>query len=115
MTKVNYIGRFLSTKFFLSTLHQTAQSTLPGTVRIISVSSDGHAKLAPNQGIILSYMNLTEGYSVWTRYGYSKLANVLHAKALAKRYPEILSPPLHPGTVTNLSQAHFHRRRCIVL
>jgi NAD(P)-dependent dehydrogenase (short-subunit alcohol dehydrogenase family) len=67
-------------------------------VRIVNVSSDGHAKLAPKQGIIFSDMNIKE-YSVWARYGHSKLANVLHVKELAKRYGDIMSISLHPGTV----------------
>lgn len=69
-----------------------------GTVRIVNVSSDGHAKLAPNKGIIFADMNMKE-FSVWARYGHSKLANVLHSKELSKRYPDIFSISLHPGTV----------------
>jgi NAD(P)-dependent dehydrogenase (short-subunit alcohol dehydrogenase family) len=39
--------------------------------------------------------------SPWTIYGISQLANLLHAKELAKRYGEmsILAVSLHPGTV----------------
>lgn len=73
--------------------------TEKGSVRIVNVSSDGHAKLAPKEGIIFSDMNMKDNFSVWARYGHSKLANVLHSKALAKRYPDILTLSLHPGTV----------------
>ncbi|GAM39157.1 hypothetical protein TCE0_034r10471 [Talaromyces pinophilus] len=101
---VNYIGHFLLTGLLLPILVNTSKSAHRGEVRIVNVSSDGHAKLAPKQGIIFSDMNLKE-YSVWARYGHSKLANVLHAKELAKRYEDIMSISLHPGTVkTNLSQ-----------
>jgi NAD(P)-dependent dehydrogenase (short-subunit alcohol dehydrogenase family) len=65
----------------------------------MNISSDGHAKLAPKEGIIFSDMNMTNNFSVWARYGHSKLANVLHSKALAKRYPNILTLSLHLGTV----------------
>ena len=37
--------------------------------------------------------------STWTRYGQSKLANILYASALARRYPSILSVSIHPGVV----------------
>ena len=35
----------------------------------------------------------------WIRYCNSKLANVLYARELAARYPEILSFSIHPGVV----------------
>ncbi|KAL2816537.1 retinol dehydrogenase [Aspergillus granulosus] len=101
---VNYIGHFLFTKLLLPTLHRTASISRKGSVRIVNVSSDGHAKLAPKDGIVFSGMNMKDNFSVWARYGHSKLANVLHSKELARRYPDILSVSLHPGTVkTNLS------------
>jgi len=42
-------------------------------------------------------------YSTWTRYGQSKLANILFTTELARRYPDITSVAIHPGGVaTNL-------------
>jgi NAD(P)-dependent dehydrogenase (short-subunit alcohol dehydrogenase family) len=79
-------------------LQRTIEKADKGSVRIVNVSSDGHAKLAPKEGIVFSDMNM-KNFSVWARYGHSKLANVLHAKELAKRYPDILTFSLHPGTV----------------
>ncbi|CAI7620626.1 retinol dehydrogenase [Penicillium manginii] len=100
---VNYIGHFLFTELLLPMLQRTIEKADKGSVRIVNVSSDGHAKLAPKEGIVFSDMNM-KNFSVWARYGHSKLANVLHAKELAKRYPDILTFSLHPGTVkTNLS------------
>ncbi|RAO67251.1 uncharacterized protein BHQ10_003263 [Talaromyces amestolkiae] len=101
---VNYVGHFLLTRLMLPILVTTSKSAHEGEVRIVNVSSDGHGKLAPKEGIVFSDPNLKR-YSVWTRYGHSKLANVLHANELAKRYGEIMSISLHPGTVkTNLSK-----------
>lgn len=37
--------------------------------------------------------------SNWTRYGASKAANILFAFELGRRYPEIVSVAVHPGTV----------------
>ncbi|OOF94681.1 hypothetical protein ASPCADRAFT_208341 [Aspergillus carbonarius ITEM 5010] len=102
---VNYISHFLLTKLLLPCLLEAAEDSPDGTVRVVNVSSDGHEKLAPKRGIIFEDVNLKGDYSVWTRYGHSKLANVLHARELAKRYPNIISVSVHPGTVkTNLSQ-----------
>jgi NAD(P)-dependent dehydrogenase (short-subunit alcohol dehydrogenase family) len=43
------------------------------------------------------------GYSTWTRYSQSKLANILFTTELARRYPNITSVAIHPGGVaTNL-------------
>jgi NAD(P)-dependent dehydrogenase (short-subunit alcohol dehydrogenase family) len=98
--KVNYISHFLLTQLLLPTLLSTATTSSPGTVRIVNVSSGGHAKLAPKAGIAFDDTNLKNA-STWTRYGQSKLANVLHAKELARRYGEqrIWAASLHPGTV----------------
>jgi retinol dehydrogenase-12 len=47
------------------------------------------------------------------KYGVSKLANILHVKQLAKRYPAIKTVAIHPGMVyTNLSTT---MRRSFVL
>ncbi|GLA41716.1 hypothetical protein AnigIFM63309_009814 [Aspergillus niger] len=89
-------------RLLLPTLQQTAaEAADKGSVRIVNVSSDGHAKLAPKEGIIFSDMNM-KAFSVWARYGHSKLANVLHSRELAKRYPDILALSVHPGTVKTL-------------
>jgi NAD(P)-dependent dehydrogenase (short-subunit alcohol dehydrogenase family) len=97
--QVNYIGHFLFTKLLLPVIQQAAESSDIGAVRIVNVSSDGHAKLAPKEGILFSDINMKDNFSVWARYGHSKLANVLHSRELAKRYPDILSVSVHPGTV----------------
>jgi NAD(P)-dependent dehydrogenase (short-subunit alcohol dehydrogenase family) len=97
---VNYIFNFLLTQLLLPILLSTVSASAPGTVRIINVSSDGYAKLAPKQGIVFDDVNLKSA-STWARYGQSKLANVLHAKELARRYGTqgLWTASLHPGTV----------------
>ena len=65
------------------------------TPRIINVSSEGH-KMAP--GIIYDQAKL-ESYATWRRYGQSKLANILHARELQRRYPAITATSVHPGVV----------------
>jgi len=36
----------------------------------------------------------------WTRYGASKVANILFAAELARRHPHLTSVSVHPGLIT---------------
>ncbi|KUJ06376.1 NAD(P)-binding protein [Mollisia scopiformis] len=103
--QTNHLAHHLLTTLLLPLLFKTASTSPPRTVRVLNVSSDAHRKLAPKTGISFSDMNLTDK-SPWTRYGHSKLCNVLHSLSLAEKYgnQNLLSLSLHPGTVkTNLS------------
>jgi len=92
----NYVGHALLTKLLLPTMVKTAaELEVSGSVRIINVSSAAHNH-ATAPGI--NFENLDHGNG-WTRYAQSKLANILHAKALSKHYPTIKSVSLHPGAV----------------
>lgn len=99
--QTNYLAHYLLTSLMLPTLVSTAENSPPGTVRIVNVSSDGHAKLAPKEGILFDDKCHAKDAGTWTRYGMSKLANVLHTKELARRYGEngVVAVCLHPGTV----------------
>ena len=94
----NHMGHALLTKLLLPILEHTAEQ--PGSeVRIINLSSEGHI-LAPKSGLVLNDgCTSMEQYSTWTRYGQSKLANILYTRELARRYPKIKSITLHPGSV----------------
>ncbi|OBT66978.1 hypothetical protein VE03_04252 [Pseudogymnoascus sp. 23342-1-I1] len=91
----NHMGHALLTKLLLPTMLKTAESVPAGAVRIVNISSDGHYH-ATAPGIHFDDLNIENN---WTRYAQSKLANILHAKALAKRYPTIISVAISPGTV----------------
>lgn len=69
----------------LPVLLRTAVKTTPGTVRIINVTSNGHNLFAPKAGIDFEDMKQISG-SPMSRYGMSKLANILHTKELHRRY-----------------------------
>eukprot|EP01118_Nematostelium_gracile_P006322 TRINITY_DN2032_c0_g1_i1.p1 TRINITY_DN2032_c0_g1~~TRINITY_DN2032_c0_g1_i1.p1 ORF type:complete len:252 (+),score=61.25 TRINITY_DN2032_c0_g1_i1:93-848(+) len=102
----NVVGHFVLTKLLLPTLQSTAKNHPKGTVRIINVSSVGH-KMAPRNGISFEDTRLPNS-SAWTRYGQSKLGNILMSKEIAKRYAEdgIFSISLHPGGIrTGLYQS----------
>jgi len=92
----NHVGHALLTKLLLPTLLKTASQ--PGAdVRIINLSSEGH-NMAPRGGIVYDQAAL-EQHSTAARYGQAKLANILHARELQKRYPSITSTSLHPGVI----------------
>ena len=99
----NHLGHFLFTKLLLPTLQATTK--LPNAdVRIICLTSDGH-RFARTRDLLFSQQKL-EQCGAWVRYGYSKLANILFAKELARRYPDILCLSVHPGLVsTDLYQS----------
>ncbi|KAI8934705.1 hypothetical protein NX059_008394 [Plenodomus lindquistii] len=92
----NHMGHALLTKLLLPTLLETAK--LPGAdVRIVTLSSKAHMQPVAN-GIDFDQAAL-EKQSTLRRYGSSKLANILFARELAQRYPEITSVSLHPGVI----------------
>jgi NAD(P)-dependent dehydrogenase (short-subunit alcohol dehydrogenase family) len=99
--QTNYLGHYLFTRLLLPLLLSTVKISPKGTVRIVNVSSDDHAKLAPKEGIVFSESCKGRRLSRRARYGMSKLANVLHSKELALRYGDekngLLALSLHPG------------------
>ncbi|KAI9737901.1 MAG: hypothetical protein M1834_009271 [Cirrosporium novae-zelandiae] len=92
----NHMGHFLLTKLLMPTLLSTAKEP-NADVRIISLASIGH-QMCPSGGIIFDQEHLNT-CAEWTRYGQSKLANILFAKGLAKHHPEITSVAVHPGVI----------------
>ncbi len=96
----NHMGHALLTRLLLPTLEKTAKEQGDkADVRIVNVSSLGH-QFAPEGGLVLEKCKTDlHSISTLTRYGQSKLANILHAKALAKRYPSIKCVAIHPGRV----------------
>ncbi|GJP67895.1 hypothetical protein CLOP_g24653 [Closterium sp. NIES-67] len=103
----NHVGHFLLTNLLLPKLKETAQQEGTET-RIVLVSSMGH-KLAYPDAIRFDAINAKEGYDSIKAYGQSKLANILHARELARRLKEegaaVTVNALHPGVIhTNLSR-----------
>jgi NAD(P)-dependent dehydrogenase (short-subunit alcohol dehydrogenase family) len=92
----NYVGHALLTKLLLPTLNKTAE-LVDSDVRIIIVSSIGHY-MAPKGGIVFD-QTVLKTLTPAQLYGQSKLANILHVKTLAKRYPNITSVAVHPGLI----------------
>jgi len=93
----NHIGHF--------TLVTRALSALAERGRVVVVSSAAHTN-APKGGIAFDDLTLAASYQPWTAYGQSKLANILFARALARRLPAgQTANSLHPGVIkTNLTR-----------
>ncbi|ETI29065.1 hypothetical protein G647_01518 [Cladophialophora carrionii CBS 160.54] len=103
----NHMGPALFTRLLLPLMQRTA-SQPAADVRIVNVSSAAHM-MTTGPGIHFEKLKTPmESTNPGMIYGQSKLANVLHARELAKRYPEILSTSIHPGRVeTNLTNVMF--------
>ncbi|EMD32269.1 hypothetical protein CERSUDRAFT_88268 [Gelatoporia subvermispora B] len=102
---VNHIGHFVLTRTLLPLLKRTAAE--PGSdVRIVAVSSAAHAFVSNVHFRNLDDINKDYNDAMipqLTRYGLSKLANVLFIKELQKRLNAencpIIALSLHPGSV----------------
>ncbi|XP_039123707.1 short-chain dehydrogenase TIC 32, chloroplastic-like [Dioscorea cayenensis subsp. rotundata] len=105
----NHVGHFLLTHLLLDNMKNTAhKSSIEG--RIVNVSSEGH-RFAYREGIRFDKINNESEYTSFWAYGQSKLANILHANELTRRFKEegvnITANSLHPGSIiTNLLRYH---------
>lgn len=88
-------------------LQSTAQSNPEGTVRLVNLTSDGHARFTPPSGIRFEDTGLEKENSMM-RYGQSKLANVLHTVQLNKKFGPVSAESgsaaiwfaaVHPGHI----------------
>lgn len=94
---VNHLGHFLLTDLLLDVLKASTPS------RVVNVSSCFHDKAQGRSGNIHFddlHFDHTK-YDGWTAYAQSKLANLLHAKSLAKRLEGtgVVAVSVHPGWV----------------
>ncbi len=97
----NHLGHYLLTELLLPALQRGAPS------RVVNVSSCYHDMAQGREGRI-DFDDLhfeRRPYDGWEAYAQSKLANLLHAKALARRLAGsgVTTASVHPGWVrTNL-------------
>lgn len=92
----NHIGHFMLVTGLLDRLSDDA--------RVVMLSSAAHA-WAPAGGIQLDDLSMEKNYSPNAAYGQSKLANLLFARSLAKRFEGTnkTANAVHPGVIfTNL-------------
>ncbi|KAK3386038.1 hypothetical protein B0H63DRAFT_190940 [Podospora didyma] len=102
----NHVGHALLTKLLMPLLLQTAAQSKPDDLpRVVVLASMGH-KTAPGGEIIFDKLKSEQlEINTLSRYGQSKLANVLFARELAKRYKgQLITASVDPGLVnTNLA------------
>jgi NAD(P)-dependent dehydrogenase (short-subunit alcohol dehydrogenase family) len=94
----NHIGHFILVTGLLDRLTDDG--------RVVMLSSEGH-KQAPKVGIELDNLNGQRGYGGLRMYGQSKLANLLFAKELSRRFDgtKRTANAVHPGVIaTNLGR-----------
>jgi len=95
----NHIGHFILVNGLIESLAPAG--------RVVITSSDAH-RAAPAGGIDFDNLRGERGYSAWKFYGQSKVANILFAKELARRFAgtERTANALHPGVIhTNLGRS----------
>ena len=96
----NHVGHFMLVTGLIEALAADARVTM--------LSSSAH-KFAPKGGIEFDNLSGAKGYSAWRAYGQSKMANLLFAKELARRFRGTArtANALHPGVIfdTNLQRA----------
>jgi NAD(P)-dependent dehydrogenase (short-subunit alcohol dehydrogenase family) len=88
----NHIGPFLLTNLLMPALKEAAPS------RVVILSSNGHRM----GGLDFDDLDFsTRPFNHWTAYTQSKLANIHHAVALAKRIAHlgITANAVHPGVI----------------
>jgi len=97
----NHIGHFM---LVTSLLEQLAERG-----RVVMLSSDAH-RHAPAAGIEFDNLDGRKHYSGWAAYGQSKLANLLFAKQLARRFAGSgrTANAVHPGVIRTNLQRHMN-------
>ncbi|EON60863.1 hypothetical protein W97_00073 [Coniosporium apollinis CBS 100218] len=119
--QTNHLGHALLIKLLLPTLLHTAEAP-DSDVRVICQSSLGF-QIAPMGGIRFDSLKTTQedlsvlpdSFGTYYRYGQSKLANILTAAELAKRYPQITAVSVHPGIVDTQLLPNYLRNKWIRL
>lgn len=96
---VNHLGHALLTKLLLPALSRASG-------RVVTISSWAHSFAKP-PGIEFDTLKSAQLHmGTWTRYGQSKLANVLYSAELSRHFPDVDFVCTHPGNVrTNLQTA----------
>jgi len=96
----NHIGHFILVTGLLDRLAEDG--------RVVMLSSAAHT-MAPKEGIRFDDLAAAKGYTPWGHYGQSKLANLLFAKELARRFAGTrkTANAVHPGVIRTKLGRHM--------
>ncbi|KAF5722986.1 alcohol dehydrogenase Bli-4 [Fusarium mundagurra] len=112
---INHVGNATLLMALLPIMQKTAEQG--DEVRFVNVTSLGYAG-HPKKGIEFETLHSLQEhfpFGTWSRYGQSKLANIVLAKEMERRYPAIKSIVVHPGVVpTNLVTGQPFWKRMVV-
>lgn len=105
----NHLGHFLLVKELLPLLKESATASKSES-RIVNVASMAHS-FYKKKGIDFDNLNNQKMYNSWMAYGQSKLANILHARELARRLKDdgvtnVTVNALCPGGIATKLQRH---------
>jgi NAD(P)-dependent dehydrogenase (short-subunit alcohol dehydrogenase family) len=95
----NHVGHFM--------LVTGLRDALADDGRVVMLSSAAHNN-APKEGIQFDNLDGRRGYASWAAYGQSKIANLLFAKELSRRFAGTrrTANAVHPGVIkTNLGRS----------
>ncbi|KIG17630.1 Retinol dehydrogenase 13 [Enhygromyxa salina] len=87
---VNHLGHFFLTQLLRA--HLEAASA-----RVVVVASDAHR--GARSGLNFDDLMFERAYKGWAAYSASKLANILFANELGRRFEGVTANSLHPGVV----------------
>lgn len=99
----NHVGHALFIRLLQPLLIRSATSSPTTDVRVVLYSSEGAELLHPKGGIQFDKLHTDQdtffALGSWRRYGQSKLANLLYARALARHLEPsgVLVVAVHPG------------------
>ncbi|OZJ04151.1 hypothetical protein BZG36_03127, partial [Bifiguratus adelaidae] len=100
---VNHLGHFLLTSLLSDRLKASAPS------RVVIISATGAKFWCPASGIDFDDLQAEKSYQSFKRYGQSKLANILHAKELQRRFDAALTPKVQMGMIDMICATRYLR------
>lgn len=101
----NHLSAFLLTRELMPLLERAAGDSAPGLVRVIAVSSAGHAACS---GMRWYDLAMKAAFDANAAYCQAKLANLLFARELDRKVRDrgIVSLAMHPGRVASNFASH---------
>ncbi|KAI1759675.1 hypothetical protein GGR53DRAFT_512810 [Hypoxylon sp. FL1150] len=111
---LNYLGHALLAMLLTATMKNTVQQQPGADVRVVAISSEGHA-MAPEGGIQFDKLKTDcAGMPYSQRYGQSKVALICLVRELGRRSPEIRTAAVHPGRILTGMAASLRKESLLV-